>query len=71
MSNPLFNQLNNNMPAPFSNMANLFGMFNDFKKNFRGDPKAQVQQMLDSGQITQEQFNQVSQMATQFQKMLK
>ena len=51
----------------------LFGMinqFNQFKQNFVGDPKQQVQQLLDSGQMTQQQFNQLSQAATQFQQMM-
>ena len=68
MSNPLFNLLNNQMPI--GNMASMVNQFNQFRKNFKGDPKQVVQQMLNSGQISQEQFNQVSQMATQFQKML-
>ena len=68
MSNPLFNLLNNQMPM--GNMASMINQFNQFRNNFKGDPKQVVQQMLNSGQISQEQFNQVSQMATQFQKML-
>ena len=68
MSNPLFNLLNNQMPM--GNMARMINQFNQFRNNFKGDPKQVVQQMLNSGQISQEQFNQVSQMATQFQKML-
>ena len=68
MSNPLFNLLNNQMPM--GNMASMISQFNQFRNNFKGDPKQVVQQMLNSGQISQEQFNQVSQMATQFQKML-
>lgn len=44
--------------------------FLQFKQNFTGDPRAQIQQMLNSGQITQEQYNQAVQMAQQFQQML-
>lgn len=36
-----------------------------FRSQFSGDPKAQVQQMLNSGQITQAQFEQARQMAAQ------
>lgn len=73
MSNPLFNMLGNGGGnfGPFGNMANFMQQFNQFKQNFQGDPKAQVQQMLNSGQITQEQFNQMANMATQIQKYLK
>ena len=42
-----------------------------FKENFKGDPKAEVQKMLQSGQISQQQLNQVQQMAGQFQNLLK
>ena len=44
--------------------------FQQFRQSFQGDPKTQVQQLLNSGQMTQEQFNQLSQAATQFQKMM-
>jgi hypothetical protein len=30
----------------------------DFIKNFKGDPKAQVQQIMNSGVISQEKYNQ-------------
>lgn len=66
MSSPLFNLLGNNMPTP-----DFINKFNQFKKMFNGDPKQQVQSMLNSGQMSQQQFNQLSQMATQMQKMLK
>jgi hypothetical protein len=52
-------------------MANMIEQFNQFKQNFKGDPKAQVQQMLSSGQITQEQFNRASQMANQMMRFMK
>lgn len=68
MSNPLFDVLST---GEFGNMANFLKQFNQFKQTFQGDPKAQVQQMLNSGQITQEQFNRVANMATQIQKTLK
>lgn len=41
-----------------------------FRQNFNGDPKAQIQQMLNSGQITQQQYNQAVQIAQQIQSML-
>lgn len=43
--------------------------FQQFKSQFQGDPKEQVQQLLNSGKMTQEQFNQLSSMAQQFQGM--
>ena len=73
MANQLFNMLGNQLPmmnGGLGNMASLITQFNQFRNNFQGDPKAQVQEMLNSGKITQEQFNQVAQLATQFQKMI-
>lgn len=72
MGNPLFS--GNSMPpmgGPFGNMMNLLNQFNQFKNNFRGNPKEQVQQLLNSGQMTQEQLNQLQNMAKQLQGFLK
>lgn len=56
---------------PINNgFSNIMSQFNQFKQNFNGDPKAQVQQLLDSGQMSQAQFNKLSQMATQMQNMM-
>lgn len=71
MTNPLFNLFNNQQAiSGLGNMASLLQQFNAFKNNFKGNPQQIVQQMLNSGQISQQQFDQVAQMATQFQKML-
>lgn len=67
----LFNIFGRQQPPMNSGFANMLGQFNQFKQNFNGDPKAQVQQLLDSGQMSQQQFNQLSQMATQFQNMMR
>ena len=83
MANPLFNLLNNGMMnnmgsngfgnngfGGFRNLTNLISQFNNFKQNFQGDPKQQVQNMLNSGQMSQSQFNQLAQLANQFQSLL-
>lgn len=67
----LFNMFGQQMPTMNNGFANMMGEFQKFKQNFNGDPKQQVQQLLDSGQMTQQQFNQLSQMATQFQNMMR
>ena len=51
-------------------MTNLVNQLNQFKQSFSGDAKQQVQQLLNSGRMTQNQYNQLSQMATQIQNML-
>lgn len=66
MPNKLFTMLNN----PFGNMTNVLNQFNQFRSQFNGNPEQQVKQMLASGKMTQEQFNQLSQMANQLRGMI-
>lgn len=54
----------------FQNPMQMISQFNQFKSNFRGDPKAEVQRLLASGKISQAQLNQLQSMASQFQQML-
>lgn len=71
--NPLFNLLGGNNPAPsnpFGNVINLMNNFNQFRQMFHGNAQQQVQQMLNSGQITQEQYNNAVQMANQLKKLM-
>lgn len=70
MSNPLFNVLGGGMPQGNGPMQ-MIQQFMQFKQNFKGDPKAEVQKMLQSGRVSQQQLNQVQQMAGQFQNLLK
>ena len=65
MANPLFNQFNNN---PYSNMIK---QFKDFQKTFKGDPRTEVQRLLNSGQMTQEQYNELQSMAQQLMGFMK
>lgn len=68
MANQLFNMLGGqNQMNP---MTNLVNQLNQFRQSFSGDPKQQVQQLLNSGRMSQSQYNQLSQMATQIQNML-
>lgn len=62
--NPLFNMLNNNSYPP------MLQQFLQFRQSFSGDAKAQVEQMLQSGQITQAQYDEAVKKAQQLQRML-
>ena len=42
--------------------------FNEFKSNFQGNPQQAVMNMLNNGQMSQEQFNQLQGMANQIMK---
>lgn len=74
MANPLFNALGGGMPAmmggPMGQFGQMMQQFQQFKANFQGDPKAEVQKLLQSGKMSQEQLNQLQAMAQQFQQFL-
>ena len=65
MSNPLFGIMQGQMP-----MNGIMQQFQQFCRMFRGDPKQQVQQMLNSGRVTQGQYNQAVQTAQQLARMM-
>lgn len=65
MSNPLYQQM-----MPQNNFQQMMQRFQQFKRMFTGDPQQQVQQLLNSGRITQQQYNNAVQMAQQFQRMM-
>lgn len=68
--NDLFRQFGGNTSIPWG-IGNMIQQFNQFRANFQGDPQQQVQQLLNSGKMTQQQFNQLQGLATQFQRLLK
>ena len=63
MANPLYNMFGGN--APINPMVQLVRDAKAFKKSFTGNPKDEVQRLLNSGQMSQQQFNQFSQIAQQ------
>lgn len=63
MSNPLYGMMN-------GQQNNIIQRFQQFQRLFKGDPKQQVQQLLNSGRVSQDQYNKAVQMANQFQKFL-
>ena len=62
--NPLYNEMRTNTVPD-----NFMSKFQQFRQNFKGNPQEQVQQMLNSGKVSQEQYNRAVQMAQQFQRM--
>ena len=52
-----------------TNAMALMQQFMQFKNSFKGNPQEQIQQMLNSGKITQEQYNNAVKQAQEFQKM--
>lgn len=71
MSSPLFDMMGNTpMPGPMGQMQQMMSAFQRFKAEFKGDPQQEVQKLLNSGQMTQQQYNQLQQMANQMAHMM-
>ena len=64
--NALYQQMNNN--AAGNN--NILQRFQQFKQSFTGDPRQKVQELLNSGKISQAQYDKAVQTANAFQQML-
>ena len=64
MNNPLFNAYMN------QNVNGITQRINQLKNQFGGDPMAHIQRMLNSGRVSQEQYNRAVQQAQQIQQML-
>lgn len=66
MANALYNQMNQ------QNNGGIGGFFQALQqlKSKGGDPNQMIQQMLNSGQVTQEQYNAAVAKAEQLQRML-
>lgn len=77
MGNPLFGnggmggQMGNNAFGPFGNLTNFMTQFNQFRAGFSGDPQQMVQQLRQSGQMTEDQFKQLSGMANQIMPFMR
>lgn len=59
MANPLFDNFSK-QTNPF---AKLIQDAQNLKNTFKGNPRDEVQKLLNSGQMSQKQFNQYSQIA--------
>jgi hypothetical protein len=66
MANPLYNQLGGQAP-----MNPTLQKFLEFKKTFSGNPQQMVQNLLNSGRISQAQVNQYAQQANELYKQFK
>ena len=66
MPNPFYQKLGNTSPA-----NPMLQQFLQFKKSFNGNPQQIIQNMLNSGKITQNQVNQYAQQANQLYEQLK
>lgn len=67
--NPLYQQQQQQMTNSGNN--DIIKRFQQFKQSFTGNPQQQVQQLLNSGKVSQEQYNRAVQMANQLQQLFK
>ncbi len=63
--NQLYNQINR------TNGNDFITRFNQFRQTINGDPRTQVQNLLNSGRVSQEQYNMAVQQANQLMKLIK
>ena len=66
MANPLFRTFGNN-----NQFGNLIQQAQAFKRQFTNiNPRAEVERLLNSGEMSQQQFNEYSQIAQQVAQMM-
>ena len=61
MSNPLYNNFGNKANP----MVDLIRQAKQFKNQFNGNPRQEVERLLQTGQMSQSDFNRFSQIAQQ------
>ena len=71
MSNLLYNMFGRNA-MPGNIPMDIMQQFQQFRQQMQGkDPVSEINRLLQSGQISQQQLNQAQQMAQQMQNVLK
>lgn len=68
MANSLYNSIGN---RPAANISDFLTNFNNFRSTFNANPQTQVQQLIQSGRMTQAQFQQYAQIANQLRPFIK
>lgn len=65
MANPLYNAIKQNNP-----LEQLAQQAREFQKQFKGNPREEVQRLLNSGEMSQSDFNRYSQIAQQVMQFM-
>lgn len=73
MGNSILNNRQPNVPQGQNNAFNpqMIQQFNQFRRTFNGNPQQAVMNLLRQGMMTNAQFQQLAQMANQFQNFMK
>lgn len=67
MSNPIFDAMGGNIPG-----NNILAQFQQFRKQMQGkNPHEEINKLLQSGAISQQDLNQAQQMAQQMQSLFR
>ena len=66
MNNPFFGAMGGG-----NGFMQMVQQFQQFKANFQGDPKAEVEKLLQSGAMSQQELNQLQSMAKQFEHLFR
>lgn len=72
--NPLFNQMQGQRGQQGGMDRDIFGLleqFNEFRRTFTGDPEAEIQKIVQSGAISQQDLNRVQKMANALSQFIK
>jgi len=64
--NPLYQQMNKN-----NGLNGFMSRLNQLKQTFKGDPNQKIQELLNTGKVSQAQYDKAVQMANQIQSMMK
>ena len=73
MGNSILNSRQPNVPQGQNSVFNpqMIQQFNQFRKTFNGNPQQAVMNLMRQGMMTNAQFQQLAQMANQFQNFMK
>lgn len=73
MGNSILSNRQPNVPQGQNNAFNpqMIQQFNQFRKTFNGNPQQAVMNLMRQGMMTNAQFQQLAQMANQFQNFMK
>lgn len=67
MANPLYNQFGNKNPS----QDEIIRQVKEFQKTFKGNPKQIVENMVATGQLPQNVFNELAQQANAIMPLMK
>ena len=73
MGNSILSNRQSNVPQGQNNAFNpqMIQQFNQFRKTFNGNPQQAVMNLMRQGMMSNAQFQQLAQMANQFQNFMK